>query len=175
MLGNDSLDTQPKESLLSNEDERHIGFLISDIARLMRTAFDRRVRGLGLTRSQWLVINRLHRRPGATQSELAEMLEVEKATAGRMVDRMEKKGWVLRRTDAADRRVNRLHLTAEADMLQIQLAQIADRNVDDALALLSTDERVQFAEWMQRVKRQLQAMLNSEQAAAVDRVEELAR
>ena len=43
------------------------------------------------------------------------MLEVEKATAGRMVDRMEKKGWVVRRADAADRRVNRLHLTAEAD------------------------------------------------------------
>ncbi len=59
--------------------------------------------GLGLTRSQWLVINRLYRRPGATQSELAEMLEVEKATAGRMVDRMEKKGWVVRRPDAADR------------------------------------------------------------------------
>jgi len=39
------------------------------------------VRGLGLTRSQWLVINRLSRRPGSTQSELAEMLEVEKATA----------------------------------------------------------------------------------------------
>ena len=77
-----------------SDDERHIGFLISDVARLMRTAFDRRVRKLGLTRSQWLVINRLHRRPGATQSELAEMLEVEKATAGRMVDRMEKKGWV---------------------------------------------------------------------------------
>ena len=70
------------ESLLPAEDERQIGFLISDVARLMRTAFDRRVRGLGLTRSQWLVINRLHRRPGATQSELAEMLEVEKATAG---------------------------------------------------------------------------------------------
>ena len=99
---------------MSPEDERHIGFLISDVARLMRTAFDRRVRALGLTRSQWLVINRLHRRPGATQSELAEMLEVEKATAGRMVDRMEKKGWVVRRADAGDRRVNRLHLTQEA-------------------------------------------------------------
>jgi hypothetical protein len=78
---------------LSSEDERHIGFLISDVARLLHTAFDRRVRRLGLTRWQWLVINRLHRRPGA-QSELAEMLEVEKATAGRMVDRMEKRaGW----------------------------------------------------------------------------------
>ena len=150
---------------LSSDDERHIGFLISDVARLLRTAFDRRVRRLGLTRSQWLVINRLHRRPGATQSELAEMLEVEKATAGRMVDRMEKKGWVARRPDASDRRVNRLHLTAEADLIQVQLAQIADRTVDDALALLSPDERELFSEWTRRVKRQLQAMLDPEHAA----------
>ena len=147
---------------MSSEDERHIGFLISDVARLLRTAFDRRVRRLGLTRSQWLVINRLHRRPGATQSELAEMLEVEKATAGRMVDRMEKKGWVVRRPDASDRRVNRLHLTAEADLIQVQLAQIADRTVDDALALLSAHQQEQFSEWMRRVKRQLQAMLEPE-------------
>jgi MarR family transcriptional regulator for hemolysin len=151
---------------LSSEDERHIGFLISDVARLMRTAFDRRVRGLGLTRSQWLVINRLYRRPGATQSELAEMLEVEKATAGRMVDRMENKGWVERRADAADRRVNRLFLTAEADLIQVQLAQIADRTVEDALGLLSPGEREQFSEWMRRVKRRLQAMLEPEAADA---------
>jgi MarR family transcriptional regulator, transcriptional regulator for hemolysin len=150
---------------LSTEDERHIGFLISDVARLMRTAFDRRVRRLGLTRSQWLVINRLHRRPGATQSELADMLEVEKATAGRMVDRMEKKGWVARRPDASDRRVNRLFLTAEADLIQVQLAQIAERTVDDALDLLSTHEREQFSDWMRLVKRRLQAMLEPELAA----------
>jgi MarR family transcriptional regulator, transcriptional regulator for hemolysin len=160
---------------LSEEDERHLGFLISDVARLMRTAFDRRARRLGLTRSQWLVINRLHRHPGATQSELAEMIEVEKATAGRMVDRMEKKGWVVRRADAADRRVNRLHLTAEADLIRVQLAQIADRNVDDALALLSARERDQFAEWMRRIKRQLRAMISPEQAAAAERVVELVK
>src|SRR5712692_3404163 len=104
-------------SPLSSKDERHIGFLISDVARLMRTAFDRRVRRLGLTRSQWLVINRLHRHPGITQSELAEMLEVEKATAGRILDRMELKGWVVRSADAADRRVNRLHLSPAADLI----------------------------------------------------------
>jgi len=160
---------------LSDEDERHIGFLISDVARLMRTAFDRRVRRLGLTRSQWLVINRLYRRPGATQSELAEMLEVEKATAGRMVDRMEKKGWVVRRPDAADRRVNRLHLTAESDMLQMQLAQIADRTVDDALALLSAPERDQLAHSMRRVKRRLQTMLGPEPATAAEPAQELVK
>ena len=161
---------------MTSDDERHIGFLISDVARLMRTAFDRRVRKLGLTRSQWLVINRLHRRPGATQSELAEMLEVEKPTAGRMVDRMEAKGWVERRADGADRRVNRLYLTNEADLIQLRLAKISDRTIDDALSPLSQRERDQFSELTARVKRQLQAMLDPDspqRVVAADPVEEL--
>src|SRR5687767_15536469 len=75
------------------EDRRYIGFLISDVARLMRASFDRRVRRIGLTRSQWLVLSLLYRRPGISQTELAEMLEVERATAGRMIDRLEAKRW----------------------------------------------------------------------------------
>jgi hypothetical protein len=39
--------------------ENNFGFLIHDVARLMRTAHDRRMKPLGLTRSQWWVLNHL--------------------------------------------------------------------------------------------------------------------
>ena len=91
--------------------EEYIGVVISDVARLLRTEFDRRVRRLGITRGQWLVLTRLHRRPGASHSELAEMMEVEKATAGRMIDRLVANGWVERRAQPGDRRVKRVYLT----------------------------------------------------------------
>src|SRR5947209_8827325 len=150
---------------VSPDDERHIGFLISDVARLMRTAFDRRVRALGLTRSQWLVINRLYRHPGATQSELAEMLEVEKATAGRQIDRMERKGWVVRRPDGADRRVNRLHLTPTALRIETELKAIGEGLLEEATALLSAREREQLTELVGRVKRRLQTMTEAQPEA----------
>ena len=54
---------------------RNFGFILNDVARLMRTAFDRRVKALGLTRSQWWVLNHLFRNDGVTQSELADILE----------------------------------------------------------------------------------------------------
>lgn len=149
---------------MAPDDERHIGFLISDAARLMRTVFDRRVRRIGLTRSQWLLLTRLHRKPGASQSELAEMLEVEKATAGRLVDRMEKNGWLVRRPDAGDRRINRIYLTAEAERVQSAMWTIADDTVDDALAALSREERQQLALLMGRVKGRLQSMGEREAA-----------
>ena len=96
---------------LDPDDDGYIGYMLSDVARLIRTVFDRRVRDLGLTRAQWLVLTRLYRRPGASQTELADMLEIDRASAGRMIDRMEKNGWVERRADDGDRRINRLHLT----------------------------------------------------------------
>ena len=71
---------------MSPDDDGYIGYVLSDVARLIRTVFDRRVRSLGLTRAQWLVLSRLYRRPGTSQTELADMLEVDRASAGRMID-----------------------------------------------------------------------------------------
>jgi MarR family transcriptional regulator, transcriptional regulator for hemolysin len=139
---------------MSSPDEP-IGFLISDVARLMRTVFDRRVRKLGLTRAQWLVLTRLHRRPGASQSELADMMEVEKATAGRLIDRLEAKGWVERRAQAGDRRVNRVYLTAEAERVHKRIWRIAEATVDDALTDLSQREADQLLKLLGRVKLRL--------------------
>ncbi len=141
-----------------DQDRRAIGFLIADVARLMRASFDRRVRQLGLTRAQWLVLVRLARRPGMTQSELAESLEVERATAGRMVDRLERKAWVERRADAADRRVNRLYLTAEAEAVQARVANLGGDLVDEALVPLAEAERLALAALLERVKVQLYGM-----------------
>ncbi|TDH60693.1 MarR family transcriptional regulator [Dankookia rubra] len=140
------------------EDRRHIGFLIADVARLMRSSFDRRVRRMGLTRAQWLVLSRLDRHPGISQSELAEMLEVERATAGRMIDRMERRRWLTRRPDPADRRINRLFLTAEARAVQDEMGLIAEGLLDDALASLDEGEREALSDLMERVKAQLIGM-----------------
>jgi MarR family transcriptional regulator, transcriptional regulator for hemolysin len=142
----------------SQDNRRYIGFLISDVARMMRSSFDRRVRRIGLTRSQWLVLSLLHRRPGVSQSELAEMLEVERATAGRMIDRMERRRWLVRRPDPADRRINRLYLTAEAEGVQAEMGGIAAAMLDDATASLAEGEREVLTDMLERVKARLQSM-----------------
>ncbi len=144
------------------DDDGYIGYVLSDVARLMRTVFDRRVRELGLTRAQWLVLTRLYRRPGASQTELADMLEVDRASAGRMIDRMEKGGWVERRTDPGDRRIRRLHLTAGARRKHAGMWAIAEATVDDALAPLSASERAQLTRLTARVKSRLQTLAGAD-------------
>jgi MarR family transcriptional regulator, transcriptional regulator for hemolysin len=150
---------------MTPHDESYIGYTITDVGRLLRTVFERRVRAFGLTRAQWLVIARVHRRPGLSQSEVADLLEIEKAPAGRLVDRMQAKGWVERRDDRSDRRINRLHLTAEGERLHAAIWPIAEATVDTALGDLSAREQRQLTALMTRVKAKLLALAEYDQAA----------
>ena len=86
-----------------------------DVARLMRTRFDRWARTYGMTRAQGVILARLARQPGMTQNEMAGLCEVEPITVGRLVDRLEARGLLERRLDPADRRIRRLHLLPAAE------------------------------------------------------------
>lgn len=89
-------------------------FLLHDVARLLRIEVDRRARASGMTRAQWVTLIWLDRRPGLSQKELAELLDVEPITVARLVDRLEARGMVERRADPTDRRIWRLHLSEAA-------------------------------------------------------------
>ncbi len=137
---------------------RNFGFLLNDVARLMRTVYDRRVRSLGLTRSQWWVLNHLFRGDGVTQTELAETLEIEKPTLGRLLDRLEAKGWVRREDDATDRRAWRVYLTDEVGPAMRELRAVAAELRRDALAGLSASERERFVDTLLAIKANLAKM-----------------
>ena len=134
---------------------RNFGFVLHDVARLLRTIFDRRVKTLGLTRSQWWVLQHVFRNHGATQSELAEALEVEKATLGRLLDRLADKGWIRREADAGDRRAKRIYLTEEVEpAMKAMRAASADLR-REAFAGLSAQEREHLIDCLLDVKENL--------------------
>lgn len=88
--------------------------VIHDVARLARVVIDKRARVHDMTRAQWVMMLWLERKPGITQKELSDLLEVEPITVARLVDRLEHRGMVERRADPSDRRIWRLHLLAAA-------------------------------------------------------------
>ena len=139
---------------------RNFGFILNDVARLMRTAFDRRVKALGLTRSQWWVLNHLFRNNGATQSELAEILEIEKATLGRLLDRMEAKKWVRREEHANDRRAKRVYLTDEVEPAMKAMRTAAADLRRDALANLDAADKERFVDTLLSIKANLSRVEN---------------
>src|SRR5712672_4409207 len=89
-----------------------LDFLLHDVARLLRKRFEQNARGSGLTRSQWQVLTYLARNEGISQSGLADLLEIEPITLGRIVDKLQTRGLIERRPDPSDRRAWLLHLTS---------------------------------------------------------------
>lgn len=102
-----------------------VSLLLHDASRHSRHAFDLKARGLGVTRQQWRTLFFLNRNDGPTQTELADALEVERISVGRMVDRLVDNGLVERRSDPGDRRVWRLHLLPPAYEILNRLTAIA--------------------------------------------------
>lgn len=134
-----------------------IGFLLSDVARLLRRRFDERARAIGITRAQWRTLTVLSRNEGANQGALAELLEVEPITLCRMIDRLAEAGHVERRRDPADRRAWNIYLTDRSRPLLDQLRVLADRVVGDALDGFDADTTAMLTRSLDRIRANLTA------------------
>jgi len=134
-----------------------------DVARLMRTRFDRWARTYGMTRAQGVILARLARQPGMSQNEMAGLCEVEPITVGRLVDRLEARGLLERRMDPADRRIRRLHLlpAAEPVLKEIQ------RYKEELFREITTDLDEQTVELVTNALLKMKTQLTNESPARV--------
>ena len=146
---------------------RNVGFLIHDAARLMRVTYDRKMSGLGLTRSQWWVMTHLYFNEGISQTELSAVLDIERATLGRLLDRLEAKGWVERRPHPSDRRVKRVYLTGEVELLMQTMRAKAAEVRNEALAGIPAHEQDALIELLIKIKANLLSTGESAAAEAV--------
>jgi MarR family transcriptional regulator for hemolysin len=137
------------------EYDRHLGFLVNDLARLLRRNFNRRVQSLGLTQAQWRAIAHLSRNEGMTQTELADRLDVQAITLTRLVDRMQNAGWVERRNHPSDRRAVQLFLTGKCEPILAEMQSRAADTLHDALTGIAPSTQQQVMDVLERMKQNL--------------------
>ena len=142
-------------AIIATSMEENVASKLADASRLFRRSFDARARSIGVTRPQWQVLALLTRHAGINQGGLADILEVEPITLGRMIDRLQEAELVERRPDPADRRAWRLHLTAKADGLLQKLRPLADDTMEEALNGLSDAERSALSAALDRIRQNL--------------------
>jgi DNA-binding MarR family transcriptional regulator len=139
--------------------ELRLGFLIHDVSRLRRSAFDRCLKPLAVTRSQWWVLAYLSREDGMTQSQLAEELDLGKVAVGGLIDRLEKGGLVRREADALDRRVNRVFLEPRSKQLVAKMRKVSHRMNERILQGIADDRLEASASTLDAMKRNILAYL----------------
>ncbi|MDB5971906.1 MAG: transcriptional regulator, MarR family [Hydrocarboniphaga sp.] len=134
-------------------------FLIYDVARMHREAYDEFMRPLGITRVQWSVLAQLSRHDGLVQTQLSELLEVKKAQAGAILTSLEAAGWVERRDDPYDKRVKRVYLVRPAHHVIRQMSILAGQYGSQILGSLSEEERAALARMLVTIKHDLKQRL----------------
>jgi len=130
-------------------------YMLHDVTRQIRKHFDRRATRLELTRAQWRALKVTSRHEGLSQSELAEHLDMEAIPVGRVIDRLEKTGFVERRADPADRRRWRLYLTPKAYAVVDEMDVIAGELRDDALRGIERNDLDMLMSVLNRIKGNL--------------------
>src|SRR6201999_3797954 len=108
-------------------------FTLGEVQRLMRLYADKQAARHGITRAQWAVLAKVERAEGLKQTELAELMEMQPITLTRLIDKLCDNGWIERRGDENDRRVNRLYLRKAARPLLGKLSGLRSELTATAL------------------------------------------
>jgi MarR family transcriptional regulator, transcriptional regulator for hemolysin len=134
-----------------------LGFLLHDVARLLRKRFEQTARrdGLGLTRSQWQVMAVLAKNEGIQQGALAELLEIEPITLVRILDRLQTLELIERRPHATDRRIWLLFLKPAAGPVLERMRELGDRTRTEALAQVSHEDQQRLMKMLSLMRENL--------------------
>jgi DNA-binding MarR family transcriptional regulator len=138
-----------------SSDRALIGTTIHRVAQLIQQRIDNEIRDTGLTRLSWIAASHVDKSPGLSIGDLAARLEVGIATAGQLVDRMVRGGWVERSPSLSDRRSQIVTPTKKTQAILRDLAPRQSALEDEILQDLSPDERRILLALLERIRARL--------------------
>lgn len=151
--------TKTPKQINRTELERQLGQTIGEVSRAWRYETNLRLKPFGLNLSMRQVLVQLHRHPdGLMQRDLARKLGIEHPTLVRLLDQLEKKGWVRRVTSADDKRCKFSVLTAKASE-QIQIIEKLSSELRSEMMQGLAEEEMEIGlAVMQRIRDKLLAI-----------------
>ena len=136
-------------------DPESLDRLFSQICRLKHARVHTLYEALGLYRGQPRMLRALWAQEGLTHTELSRQLRVQPATITKMIQRMEKAGFVERRQDPDDQRVSRVYLTAAGQAVRENVQQVWRRLEEEAFANFTEEEGLLLRQLFLRIRDNL--------------------
>jgi MarR family transcriptional regulator, transcriptional regulator for hemolysin len=124
--------------------EQPVSTLMHEISLMVARLFNRQVKELGLTRTQWQVLYLLYMNGEQSQTSIADTLMMAKPPLGKVVERLEATGWIERHNDTGDRRAKVVRLTSKIDPILQSLEALVDDIGSTATRGMSAKESKQF-------------------------------
>lgn len=127
-------------------------FTLGEVQRMVRAWADKEAARYGITRAQWAVLAKVERNEGMKQTELAEQMEMQPITLTRLIDKLCDSGFIERRGDQTDRRVNRLYLKKAARPLLGKLAGLRSELTETALEGINPSDASRMLAQLETIK-----------------------
>ena len=117
-------------------------FLLAKAYQKAHGNFKKRLHTYGLTPIQHLILEALWRKDGISASDIGKKLVLDGATLSGVLDRMATGGWILKESDAEDKRVLRIFLTAKSKSLRSRLSEARNQTNEELLKSFTLEEKV---------------------------------
>lgn len=146
--------------------EGSIGFLVHEVARLMKRRFEDEARIHGVTLPQWRALAEIAHSEGISQVSLANAVDTDPMTMSGILDRLEKRGLIERFSDPNDSRAKLARMTATGEELVNTARHVGTTMYENALTGLSETEQEHVKAGLTRIRDNLNNM-SAEQKEAV--------
>ena len=138
----------------------HLFFWFTQVIDVRDRHLAAKLKPYGLRAPEWRVLSSLHARQRLSMSELADLTSIEPSTLSRTVERMVRKGWLVRLSDTSDMRITRLAPTEAGERLFARIWPSVHRLNQAAVAGLP-EPLVATLRWMlQEMRRTLEAVVS---------------
>ena len=130
-----------------------LGFHLRMASAAIYRDFAATLADLALTQKQLAVLELIERNPGVSQVDLANTLGTDRATMMALVDRLDLRGLIERRTSTADKRRQELRLTTSGEAVRRDAFSLVDRHEQRFLSRFTPAEHETLVEALKRIYR----------------------
>jgi DNA-binding MarR family transcriptional regulator len=147
--------TNPTPNAYDFRERAPLGYLVHEVARLLKRRFEDEARGHGITLPQWRALTMIAKNDCISQVSLAAMIDADPMTMSGILDRLEKRGLVTREADPADSRAKLARLTDEGQVLFSVARSVGQAMYVSALEGVSPDERQTVESVLEKIRANL--------------------
>ncbi|TDF98552.1 MarR family winged helix-turn-helix transcriptional regulator [Paenibacillus piri] len=146
----------------NNSLDHSIGFQMGVTYRKLSNLLHSRLKEHEITPEQWSVLYQVERADGLIQKELAERTDKDRPTTTRILDQLEGKGYIYKKTGENDRRSFLVYITDQGRSLIHATLPIENQTIDEVKRCMTEGEYNLFMELLLRVNRRVNELTDRE-------------
>jgi len=141
--------------------DKWVGHITEVAMKQISDAFGRRLQNTGITRIQWIALYYVKVNKIISQRELSNLMNVKDSSAGRLIDRLERDGFIERERNDSDRRIICIKLTDKGDKLITELVPFGEKFNCDLINGIDEEDLIVFDKVLKQMSSNVSELDNS--------------